>query len=1544
MNYDKYIGLPYLNNGRTEAGVDCWGLARLFYKDQFNIDLPSYSDEYVGGSDPAIVEIISIYKDNWEENGNPNIGDLCLFNILGEPTHVGIFIGENKFLHCRQGLDAVIESLDNIKWKNRFQGFYKYSEQSQIEAIGAPHPFKVSVHRDWTVEGTTVKDFVEFVKNKYDVSSTLASKIVIMIDGIVVSKNNWETTVLLKGQQIAYKSIAEGDSTKRLVLTFAVVVASVILGPQVGAYLQGGGAVAGSVGATAVSTGYLAAGSMIVNMAGMALMNVIAPIRPPTTNDAGSAAGMNLFTGASNQANKFGAIPVVLGKVRFTGVLGAIPYVESLTDTSILNTAIVWGFGPLDIDDICIGGSPIAGYYEGEPASIPRPVTLFGLADESTNAFDNLYGRDVEQQFRNLELVNNITDGNAWSTTTTLEQNCDAIDIVFSAPEGMRKINTKDGSISSTTAQIEIQVRPYSNTTWNVNDTTSSMGIYKLGNPDAPILDALAYSSILLPPSNPNGESNIVYRYTVLCLSPKGGIDRFDGAVTDIIGSNASPRLQTFYSDTSYTSLLGFSSTGSYIPDIPPGYIRLYTIKQSSNGVADLVTNHLTTYNGYAGLGYTIDPIERFLDDSNVLVDSTTKKITLGAGKMYSQTSGDVVNGSEEPIWDSHQISNASVFNTSHNEWGDFLKDYGVWGTGSTLSGVDSKIFTYSQEVNFPKDGYYMVEASADDEGTVTIGGTTVLRVPKPGMGGTIINPIKLTKGLHTITLQGNNSVGGNAGIACKITFTANSGLNITPSANTILIFGSAGFFDKRKDAFNWVQSIENLPRSRYQVRARRLNSDEAEDETDQHKYHKVVLTNVTGYDSQEKPMVNPPGCYLARTAIRVQSSNKVNGSIDSINAMVQSNTIDWDRATSTWVFRNTNNPASLFMHVLMHPANAFRVTNLNQFDLSAIIAWHNFCNPVPVTVTAGSFVPGRWYTINSSGNTNFTLIGAGSNNVGEGFEASGVGSGTGTAVYCPKFAYNSVLTSTQSVMDTLRDICAAGLASPTYTDGKWSVIVDTPRTHTIQHFTPHNSWGFEATKVLPILPHAFRISIADETLAFQANEIIIYNYGYAKTAAGSNKAAELFEQLSLPGVTNPDQATRLARWHFAQIKLRPETYTFSVDFEHLVCTRGDLVKVTHDVPNWGTGSGRVGTGVDTVLTGTIIHLTEEVYLETGKTYDILIRTNGLTSANNTGSITKRLATITTTGYTNTITITSALVSGDGVVSDNLFMLGEVNKVSQDCIVIAVEPSTNYSARLTLVDYAPEIYTADLSGLLVYNANISTVNTPLIKNSITEAPIINSVISDSPLADQISTGNYRNVAIVSFTNPLNLPAIASRVQFDYILGDVAFQTTNIGTTYITNKETSGYTFKDLTAGLMYKVRARYIDSTGNISGPWSEIFAFTNIGKDTNYYAPTDITVALEGIYLVALASSTATKPEDFSTFEYRFIQNSIDITDFWDLDPVTYNIKTETTGRLNLTVFPSPRLSDGGINYRVACRARDKSGNYSSASILGSISIKTIV
>ena len=1564
MNYDKYIGLPYLDNGRTEAGVDCWGLARLVYSKEYGIELPSYSDEYIGGTDPYIVEAVNLYKDNWQEINTPNIGDLCLFNIFGEPMHVGIYIGENKFLHCRIGSDSVIESLNNIKWKNRFQGFYTYAPQAQVQAIGTPHPLKLRAHRDWTAAGTTIQDFVDFVKIKYTTGTQLVGKIVVMLDGVVIPKTDWETTRVKAGQELSYKTIAQGSNTTRLLILIAAFVITGYVDPTTG--LTGAQTVGTMVGAT---TNAQLVGSLVISSSAMILSNVIAPIRPPKTNDPGSALGLNLLNGQANQASQYGAIPVVLGKVRFTGMLGAVPYVESLTETNILNTAIVWGFGPLSITDLCIGSKPIEDFYYGEPVSVPRPVTIQGFARDYVlgaaggdgGSFNNLYGRDVEPRSVNLELTNNASNITATHPGTKkwqqvdLVQNADAVDVVLSFPEGMRKINIKNGEIGTTTCGIEIQMRTYSTSEWPEEDTSSGLNIYSF-KPGFNV-----FQTFTMTPPGDSGLEVQLYRYTTFCISPNGGLQRFDGAVTDILGANASDSVQAMYEQTAYSYLVGTSGVKSYQPQIPPGYLPIYTVYQQLNGYVTEITPHpIAAYSGVSGLTYSLIETQETWGDYNT---SAIKTIKITSGRVYGDASGLDLTAAEQVIWSTNNLLTPTVATgvaaasranfvsngqTTNGVWGTFNASNGTYYTTPAASGYGGTWNYTVSSVNFPYDGYYTVEAAADDQGEILIDGVRAVQIPK--LGGSSIESIKglikLKKGPHTIVLNGVDNQASQFGIAAKITYIANNGVNLQASPNTILTFGEGAWFTKRKDAFNWVHSVENLPRARYQVRVRRTNTDETEDEVDYKKFHKAILANVTAYDSLKLPMVNPPGCFLAKTGVRVQSSSKVNGQIDGVNAMVQTITWDYDRTTSSWQnLRETNNPASLFIYVLMHPANAFRVTT-NKLDLTSLTAWHNYCNPIPQTVNATSLQTGKYYVIKELGTTNWnTVVGTSGivYNVGDGIYPVTVGTGTGTATYDPKFTYNSVLSNTQSVMDTLRDICAAGKASPTYIDGKWGVIIDTERTHTVQHFTEHNSWGFESTKVLPVLPHAFRINLNDETMAYQANEIIVYNYDYGPTTANGKIGATLFEQINLPGVTNPDQATRLARWHFAQIKLRPETYTINVDFEHLVCTRGDKVKITHSVPQWGIGSGRLGPGVDDVVSGTTLTLREPVPLINNTAYTILIRTNNITTTPGSGSVTRNFTYTGSTGYTTTITVPN-ISSGDGVRTDNLFMIGLSTNTTQECIVISVEPSSNYSARLTLVDYSPEIYTQDLSGLLIYNPKISTSNVTVVVNSITSAPIITSITSDSIQSNQISNGNYQNKATVAFTNPNDLQAIASRVQFDIIEGDVAGWDSDPSTLYSSDKNNSNFEFTNLFSNKMYKVRVRYTNSDRTICGPWSIDYAFTNTGKTVNNTAPPVLTLDLDHTFIVAKPTVTE-KTSDFFTYEYRLYKNT-GTTDFWELDTTANNIKIiQNTGdaRFDLREQPTPRLSSAGVTYRVACRALDKQGNYSTTSTLKTIVIKTI-
>jgi hypothetical protein len=382
----------------------------------------------------------------------------------------------------------------------------------------------------------------------------------------------------------------------------------------------------------------------------------------------------------------------------------------------------------------------------------------------------------------------------------------------------------------------------------------------------------------------------------------------------------------------------------------------------------------------------------------------------------------------------------------------------------------------------------------------------------------------------------------------------------VTQNANTIISGGPIA------DAFTWTITRNRSwpPSANLQVRIRRTTGDETEP-NDSYRYsHQAVLQTVTSY-SNTNPAVDPPLSKLAKTALTLKATDEISGQVDGINAVVQTVCLDWDQNTGTWVTRATSNPASLFRYVLQHPANAQPVPD-SQINLLQLQAWHNYCNTI------------RTVNYNGSG-------------------------------YSTTLQYNSILGgSPRSVLEVLRDISAAGRASPTLLDGKWSVVIDQPKTEITQHFSPHNSWGFEGTKLLPKMPQALKVEFFDRSDDYKQKQVIVAYNGV------NPQTAQLLESIQLPGVTSIAEAIDHAKWHLAQIKLRPEVYTINVDLEYLVCNRGDRVKVTHDVPQWGSGSGRVKN----VLANNLLELDEEVLYDPLNTMAIRVRN---TSRNSTNTI-----------------------------------------------------------------------------------------------------------------------------------------------------------------------------------------------------------------------------------------------------------------------------------------------------------------------------------
>jgi hypothetical protein len=1236
--------------------------------------------------------------------------------------------------------------------------------------------------------------------------------------------------------------------------------------------------------------------------------------------------------------------------------------------------ALVWGFGPLDISDIQVGLTPIERFYtidlQGKKDQA-TPVTLYGYAEEDTTSFDQLYGQDITQQLVNVDLVNTPTDNpvtggtvsqyGPWKEVTLTDQ-CTRIQLAFNFPQGLRSVKPSNGDIQSATAEIELQykiaggawtsIAPFTNTS-NVNNA-NSYGV-------------TGWQSVLQAPDSLDvGYRDAfdqwipviteIYQWYTVTLQANGGIGLFAGTPTENPYAEPSATLIQQYSATQFnqasTTTQNYSANYTRLPKIPSNHIELYRICMRSEAQATGsggVSKYYAQEDVRSNSG-TVSGLNLVRTDQS----NGSLIITVGGGSVVNSDT-EYLSATEVEKFSTKEFTSGIYTITdpaTQTGWCAFLNEYGRWITQSSLTttytagqiqigktytiasvgntnftniGASNSVvgtkfiatgvgigtgtvymntFELTQQWTVAQTGVYKLYFSADNTAKLYIDGELVMSLNDDNSYTTFFtNSVNVEAGTRLVKIVGINSdINTPGAVAAKFTFTRDGESNASPTASTILKYGVSGTFYKYKDAFNDTYSINNLPLNYYSVRVRRNNrswgGEEATGSGGFYSYDKCILYTVTGYNN-DKPITNPPGCYLARTAIRLQSTGKVNGTVDGINALVQTRGYDvvynlfygpgLGPTTKSWQPNKLiNNPASLFRYVLTHPANMYAVS-ASDIDLDQLMVWHEFC------------------TVNN-------------------------------------FTYNNVITNTQSVMDTLREICAVGLASPTMINGKWSVVIDKPRSYVTQHFTEHNSWGFESTKALPKIPDAFRVTINNEDKAYQPDEFFVYR----DTITSST--AKIYEQLSLSGVTNKAQATYLAKWHLAQLKLRPETYKLNVDFEYLVCTRGDLVRVAHDIPQWGTGNGRI-LGITYDFTTTTITLSEDVYLSSSKNYCIRFRINNQTFYSLSAKSLK--AGTYNTGYTNTVVINENL-STAGIATDNLYMLGEkagtTEKDSQQLIVLSIEPTSNTSAVLTLTDYSPEIYTDSFSNL-VYDPGITGSNNDVIVNSITQAPIIQDATSDSALAELISPGVYTNILKLSIAHPSDLTQIAEKVEVQYVSDQEDLNTDTMGLNVTVDKAASGgIEIRGLVAGKGYKFRARYTNNMGTIRGPWSSPpFNAVVVGKTTSSLTTVpDIQITLDDYYLmISPVDLNILQEPTFKTFEYRVYRNS-GSGDFWELGTSLPDIKTVQSrgaSKINLTDFDlgtginsTPRLTFAGVQYRVACRTLDTNNNYSKTSTLATV------
>lgn len=106
QQFREWEGTPYLYGGSTKRGIDCSALVQRIFASAFELNVPrsTYYQVKIGEKvDRKKLEVL----------------DLVFFK-LETGRHVGIYLGDGKFIHASTSMGVIISTLENPYWSRNY--------------------------------------------------------------------------------------------------------------------------------------------------------------------------------------------------------------------------------------------------------------------------------------------------------------------------------------------------------------------------------------------------------------------------------------------------------------------------------------------------------------------------------------------------------------------------------------------------------------------------------------------------------------------------------------------------------------------------------------------------------------------------------------------------------------------------------------------------------------------------------------------------------------------------------------------------------------------------------------------------------------------------------------------------------------------------------------------------------------------------------------------------------------------------------------------------------------------------------------------------------------------------------------------------------------------------------------------------------------------------------------------------------------------------------------------------------------------------------
>jgi predicted phage tail protein len=397
----------------------------------------------------------------------------------------------------------------------------------------------------------------------------------VVLNGEVIDQDQWPLTVPGAKDTLNIILVPRGGDAggilKAIAIIAIVVVVSYFTAGALGPAAAGGMGLMSASAAAAVGAGVGAIAGLV---AGLALNAVFPPPAPSAMQPGSSGVSEDPvygFSKVSNASNPYGCIPRVYGRRKIMPQHAMNPVIISSGTNQYLYQAFTAGYGPLQIEDIRIGDTPIGNYSE---------VDIH--IHESFAAGDTLHliNQDVWQDPFSIKLTNNTVN----VIETTDDAQAFAIDFQFG--QGLFWVDSGNGNFNAETVSFQLQIRPKGSDFW------SNLGTFEHS------IDGGSLSGDTITVSRKSQRPFFVTAHVTLPAAGKYEI-RAVRTTEDREGRESNKSYDTVY----IASLRSIRFVAPIAPDKPISLIEVKIrateqLNGAINNLSCIVTSKLPVYNG----------------------------------------------------------------------------------------------------------------------------------------------------------------------------------------------------------------------------------------------------------------------------------------------------------------------------------------------------------------------------------------------------------------------------------------------------------------------------------------------------------------------------------------------------------------------------------------------------------------------------------------------------------------------------------------------------------------------------------------------------------------------------------------------------------------------------------------------------------------------------------------------------------------------------------------------------------------------------------